>query len=63
MGFLRRLFVNERAAITIEYSLLSSLIAVSAVIAMAGLGESLSVSMNVVSTRTLASPASAPAWR
>ncbi|WP_226016678.1 Flp family type IVb pilin [Novosphingobium sp. FKTRR1] len=51
MAFLRRLFINERAATAIEYSLLTSLIAVSAVTAMAGLGDSLSVSLNILSNK------------
>lgn len=54
MGFLRRRLDDERAASAIEYSLLTSLVAMSAVIAMAALGDSLSVSMNVLSTKAVA---------
>ncbi|WP_408589915.1 Flp family type IVb pilin [Novosphingobium sp.] len=57
MAFLRRLFINERAATAIEYSLLTSLIAVSAVTAMAGLGDSLSVSLNILSNKAVATKA------
>jgi len=50
MKILRKLFKNEQGATAIEYGLIAALIAVAAVTAMGGLGNTLKNTFNNVNT-------------
>ena len=49
MNFVKNIFVSERGATAIEYGLIAALIAVAAITAMGGLGNSLKSTFTVTS--------------
>lgn len=51
MKTIRKFFKNNKAATAIEYGLIAALIAVAAIAAMQGLGNSLNKTFNNVSTK------------
>ena len=51
MKTIRKFFKNSKGATAIEYGLIAALIAVAAIAAMQGLGNSLNKSFNNVSTK------------
>ena len=55
MKTIRKFFKNNKAATAIEYGLIAALIAVAAIAAMQGLGNSLNKTFNNVSTKLNAS--------
>ena len=58
MKTIRNFFKNSKGATAIEYGLIAALIAVAAIAAMQGLGNSLSGTFNNVSTKLNASTTS-----
>ena len=50
MQFIRKLFKDKKGATAIEYGLIAALIAVAAITAMQGLGDSLNETFTNVST-------------
>ena len=56
MKFINKLFKNEKGATAIEYGLIAALIAVAAITAMSGLGNTLENTFNTVNT-SMATPA------
>ena len=55
MKTIRKFFKNNKGATAIEYGLIAALIAVAAIAAMQGLGNSLNKTFNNVSTKLNAS--------
>jgi len=51
MYFIRKIIRNKKGATAIEYGLIAALIAVAAIAAMQGLGNSLNKTFNNVSTK------------
>jgi pilus assembly protein Flp/PilA len=51
MTNLRKLFKNEKGATAIEYGLIAALIAIAAITAMSGLGNTLNQTFSVTSTK------------
>ena len=50
MKFINKLFKNEKGATAIEYCLIAALIAVAAITAMSGLGNTLNATFTEVNT-------------
>jgi pilus assembly protein Flp/PilA len=50
MKFINKLFKNDKGATAIEYGLIAALIAVAAITAMSGLGNTLENTFNTVNT-------------
>ncbi|MEA1013108.1 Flp family type IVb pilin [Sphingosinicella sp. LY1275] len=50
MKFINKLFKNEKGATAIEYGLIAALIAVAAITAMSGLGNTLNATFTEVNT-------------
>ncbi len=50
MSFIRKIFSDSKGATAIEYGLIAALIAVAAIVAMKGLGNSLKNTFNNVKT-------------
>ncbi|MCP8891072.1 Flp family type IVb pilin [Sphingomonas faeni] len=59
MTTIRKFFKNSKGATAIEYGLIAALIAVAAIAAMQGLGNSLNKTFNNVSTKLNGSTAAA----
>ncbi len=59
MKTIRKFFKNSKGATAIEYGLIAALIAVAAIAAMQGLGNSLNKTFNNVSTKLNGSTAAA----
>jgi pilus assembly protein Flp/PilA len=59
MKFINKLFKNEKGATAIEYGLIAALIAVAAITAMSGLGNTLNATFTEVNSH-MARPAPTP---
>ncbi|WP_324749905.1 Flp family type IVb pilin [Sphingomonas sp. LY54] len=60
MKFINKLFKNEKGATAIEYGLIAALIAVAAITAMSGLGNTLETTFDTVNTSMAAGSTTTP---